>query len=144
LPVQGLGITIAFPKDWKSQLDTAKQQIVSVASDNITFVLVLQTDKITGSTLERATTGLSNLKSDHADLKVTVQPKASNSGNVAVCEYDYTDTDTNTLTHERMYAIQSQSDSAVTYYIFFSSSKEAFSSQETTFSTIENSFDFTS
>jgi pSer/pThr/pTyr-binding forkhead associated (FHA) protein len=144
VPVKGLGVTIAFPKSWKSQLDTDKQQIVGVASDNITFVLVVQTDKISGSVLERANTGLSNIKNDHSDLKVTVQPKASSDGSIAVCEYDYTDTDTNTLTHERMYAIQGQSDTTVTYYIFFSSSKEVFSSQESTFSNIENSFNFSS
>jgi pSer/pThr/pTyr-binding forkhead associated (FHA) protein len=144
VPVKGLGVTIAFPKSWKSQLDTAKQQIVGIASDNITFVLVLQTDKISGSVLERANTGLSNIKSDHSDLKVTVQPKASSDGSIAVCEYDYTDTDTDTLTHERMYAIQGQPDSTITYYIFFSSSKEVFSSQESTFNTIENSFNFSS
>lgn len=145
VPVKALGVTISFPADWQTKTDTTKTEIFGVATDNTTLVELIKTSKFSGAVTSRANTVLDGTKTTYPDLVVT-KPLATDSNGRAVVEYEYTDTSggSNTLQHERMAVFQDPADSTITYFVFYSTSKDLFASQEATFQAIANSIGFAS
>ncbi len=145
VPIKALGVTVSFPGDWQTKADTTKNVILALATDNTTFVEVAKSSTFSGPLTSRANTVMDGTKTTYPDLVVT-KAIATDSKGRAVVEYDYTDTSggSSTLQHERMAVFQDPADSTTTYFVFYSTSKALFASQDATFQAIANSIGFTS
>lgn len=132
---QALGISITYPKDWKTSVDTGKSIIESDGPDGITYSLVIRRSGLSGTPLERLTAYLQDVEPNVPNFNLTQEPKFTSSDNT-VAEAYVTFTDKDGKVQLRDYILAANNKAGDTYFIHFASDAKSFDSQVSIFNTI--------
>ncbi len=136
--VQGLGLRVTFPKEWKTFVDESKNVIEGDAPDAITYGQIRRISGVKGSAAERLTDYLEGIGQDIGDFKIIREVKISSTNpNAADAYITYTDSQDNVL--HRDYVICAATGTDDTYFVRFSTDDTKFDYQVSTFNAILNS-----